>query len=129
MRLCVLVSDWSMRARRLSQPIGEMDAKMNVSHPYYPRESKLPHYIPNDKGLNELLGVFFGIVGVFLVVTWIYASSRRNPTFSLCQRLILCWFVMCGLIHTVLEGYFSIYHETLAGDMTYLAQLCMRFIL
>ena len=40
------------------------------------------------------------------------------------QRIKMCWFMACGLIHSVLEGYFALFHKTLAGEQTFLAQLC-----
>ena len=93
-------------------------------HPYYPRDLRLPHYVPNEKSAAELVGVFFGGIAVFMVLTWFLASSVKTVKFSVLQRIILCWFVMSGIIHSVLEGYFGIYHQTLAGRMTFLGQVC-----
>ena len=97
---------------------------VGVSHPYYPRDLVLPHYVPNDKSLLEILGVFFGIVAVFLVGTWLYTGSVKYLKNSALDRLKICWFVSCALIHTILEGHFSLQHQTLAGDQAFLSQMC-----
>lgn len=98
-------------------------AVKNATHPYYPRSLVIPHYKPNDKNAFELVGVFFGIVGVFIVATW-WVSGRVKPRLSLPRRIVICWFVSCGLIHGILEGYFSFFHATLVGEMDFLAQMC-----
>ena len=96
----------------------------NTTHPYFPRSLKLPHFKPNDKDLTELLSVFFGIVAVFIVLTWLLTGWAARKPLSLTRRLVVCWFVACGLIHSVLEGYFGYFHATLAGQTDFLAQLC-----
>ncbi|ESO95822.1 hypothetical protein LOTGIDRAFT_188540 [Lottia gigantea] len=98
----------------------------SVKHPYYPQDIALPHYVPNDKELSVLLGGMFGSVGLFMVFTWFF-SGRSKTKFSTTERLILCWFMMCGLIHTFLEGYFSLFHATIAGEMTFLAQVWKEY--
>ena len=96
----------------------------DIPHPYYPRSLKLPHYIPNDKPLAEILGVFFGLVGVVLVLTWLYTNTKPHLRGHTITRLKTCWFLCCGLIHTILEGFFAVKSKTLAGEQSYLAQMC-----
>ncbi len=96
----------------------------HVEHPYYPRDLELPHYVPNDKSVFELLGVFFGGVGLGMVVFWLYMGTKPHLKHDLGGKLKLCWFLACGFIHTFLEGYFSVRHRTLAGEQTFLAQCC-----
>ncbi|XP_076448551.1 3-beta-hydroxysteroid-Delta(8),Delta(7)-isomerase-like [Babylonia areolata] len=98
-----------------------------VNHPYYPRSLKLPHFKANDKDITELLSVFFSIVGIFIVVTWLVTGRAARKPLSLTRRLVVCWFVACGFIHTVLEGYFGYFHATLAGQMDFLAQLWKEY--
>ncbi|XP_046580252.1 3-beta-hydroxysteroid-Delta(8),Delta(7)-isomerase-like [Haliotis rubra] len=100
---------------------------MAAEHPYFPKDLKLPHYRPNDKGVVEILSVFFGVVGVFVVLTWVYSGTTKNPRFTITQRVVLCWFMMCGLIHTFLEGYFGVFHDVLAGDMSFLGQVWKEY--
>jgi len=95
-----------------------MDGNTN-KHPYFPRDLKLPHYKANITSIPELLGLFFGLVAIVNVVLLLWTRGRSPGT-----RVKVCWFVSCGLIHSVLEGYFSLFHKTLAGEDTYLAQMC-----
>jgi len=93
-------------------------------HPYYPVDLQLPYYVPNDKSMLELLGVFFGSIGCSLVVLWLTISGlphMKNNTF---MKLKVCWFFVCGLIHLVLEGYFGLFNQTVPERNSFLAQLC-----
>jgi cholestenol delta-isomerase len=90
-----------------------------VKHPYFPRDTHLPHYKPNINNISELLGLFFGLVAVVIVVLWLLTKQKSTGV-----RIKICWFVSCGFIHSILEGYFSVYHATLAGEQTFLAQMC-----
>ena len=122
----VIISDWLrdlVPDETLFRRGATTNMERNISHPYFPRSLKLPHFKPNDKDLTELLSTFFGIVAVFIVLTWLLTGRARKPL-SLTRRLVVCWFVACGFIHSVLEGYFGYFHATLAGQMDFLAQLC-----
>ena len=94
-----------------------------MSHPYYPKDIILPHYKPNVSSTAEVLAVFFVVIGIVLLVTWKFSSRLKTG-----ERLKICWFVMCGVIHMVLEGYFSVFHATIAGRNSYLAQMCKYHI-
>ena len=96
----------------------------NILHPYYPRNLSLPHYVPNDKSLLEILGLSSAVVAVFVVVAWLYSGSKKHLRGCYLTRVKICWFVVCFLIHGIMEGYFSAYHKTLAGQQSYLAQMC-----
>ena len=98
---------------------------MDIKHPYYPRDLIIPHYKPNKISISELLGVFFSCVLVVFIITWIYTTKRK---FSVRYRLLLCWFMICGFIHTILEGYFAFNHASLAGGASYLAEMCKCYI-
>lgn len=93
-----------------------------VKHPYFPRDTHLPHYQPNKNGITELLGIFFGLIAVLIVITWIVTKRKSTGV-----RIKICWFLSCGFIHFILEGYFSLYHATLAGEQTYLAQMWKEY--
>ncbi|XP_069142636.1 3-beta-hydroxysteroid-Delta(8),Delta(7)-isomerase-like [Argopecten irradians] len=99
--------------------------KVITLHPYFPRNVSIPHYTPNTSSVHELLGIFFSLLFVAIVGTWLFA--RRKLRFSIKDCLILCWFVGCGFIHTILEGYFCVRHNTLAGQDTYLAQMWKEY--
>ncbi|CAH1266272.1 EBP [Branchiostoma lanceolatum] len=126
----------------------------NVStHPYLPPGLKLPcGYVENDKSILEILGVFFGLTAVVMVSTWIYSGSNAKVKLSTVysasvvmvstwiysgsnakvklstvQRLTVCWFVLCGCIHLILEGWFSVFHNSIAGDQSFLSQLWKEY--
>ncbi|XP_078595616.1 3-beta-hydroxysteroid-Delta(8),Delta(7)-isomerase-like isoform X1 [Branchiostoma floridae x Branchiostoma japonicum] len=101
----------------------------NVStHPYLPQGLKLPcRYVENDKSIQELLGVFFGLTALVMVSTWIYSGSSAKVKLSTVQRLTVCWFVLCGCIHLILEGWFSVFHNSIAGDQSFLSQLWKEY--
>ena len=99
-----------------------MGSEDTFKHPYFPRNLVIPHYRPNKISIQELLGVFFSLVLLVFIVTWICSTKRK---FSVGYRFLLCWFTICGFIHTILEGYFGFNHATLAGGSSYLAEMCM----
>lgn len=90
-----------------------------MSHPYFPRDIVLPHYKPNANSTAEILAIFFGVAGLVILSTWRLTSRQSTG-----DRVKICWFVVCGLIHMILEGYFSVFHATIAGRNSYLAQMC-----
>ena len=96
---------------------------MSAKHPYYPRNLKLPHYIANDRSGAEILTLFAAVVAVVAIVTWIITGQRAQK-FCILRRLVLCWFMICAFIHIVVEGYYAVYHATLAGHKTILGELC-----
>ncbi|XP_077996993.1 3-beta-hydroxysteroid-Delta(8),Delta(7)-isomerase-like [Glandiceps talaboti] len=101
-------------------------AKANVSHPYWPRDLVIPSYVANEMNQLQLLVMVFGSFGVILVATWIL-SGRSKKQLALSQRLHLCWFCLCGFIHLFLEGYFSVFHDVLAGDQNVMSQLWKEY--
>lgn len=93
-----------------------------MAHPYFPRDIVLPHYKPNESSTAEILGVFFGVAGLVTLLTWRFTCRQTTG-----DRIKICWFVVCGFIHMVLEGYFCVFHATLAGRNTYLAQMWKEY--
>lgn len=61
-----------------------------VSHPYIPKDLHLPHYVPNEKGLLEILGPFFGFVAVALGLTWMYTGTVHVDLFL---NICTCFFL------------------------------------
>lgn len=104
-----------------------MAESKGASHPYYPKDLSIPHYVPNDKGLVELLTVFFGLICVVLALLWFYMRKTPHLKGRTGTKIKILWFMACGLIHFVLEGYFSVNHRTLAGEQTFLAQLWKEY--
>lgn len=94
-------------------------------HPYWPRDLLIPTYVANDRSMSEILTFLFSVSGVFLLVTWMI-TSRKVATGRLgtWRRLAVCWFAVCGFIHGVIEGWFSLYYDIIPGDQSFLSQLC-----
>jgi len=97
-----------------------------LKHPYYPWDLKLPHYVPNKMTAPHILGVAAAAVVITFLVSWVI-TGRRRDSFCTWRRLSLCWMMVSALIHTVLEGYFSVYHATLAGHSTFLGEMWKEY--
>lgn len=94
-----------------------------VLHPYWPRDLLIPTYVANDRSMSEILAFLFSVSGVFLLVTWLI-TGRKGSRPGTWRRLAVCWFAVCGFIHGVIEGWFSLYYDAIPGDQSFLSQLC-----
>jgi len=103
-----------------------MEEHLKVEHPYLPSTLRLPHYAANDLTTLDILAMFFSIVVVVCAITWYLASKRAHTNCALI-KLKLCWFASCAGIHFILEGYFALYHRTIAGEMSFLAQVWKEY--
>jgi len=101
--------------------------EQKLQHPYFPIDLKLPNYVPNDKSITELLGIFFGFIGLCLVLLWFVISTLPHMKNNMLLKLKVCWFFTCGLIHLVLEGYFALFNQTITAEKSFLAQLCKYY--
>lgn len=101
-----------------------MDASTSkkLPHPFWPRDLVIPSYVANDRSMSEILVFLFSVSGVFLLVTWLITGITGK--LSTLRRLAICWFAVCGFIHGVIEGWFSLYYDILPGDQSFLSQLC-----
>uniref|UniRef100_A0A670JWS2 EBP cholestenol delta-isomerase n=1 Tax=Podarcis muralis TaxID=64176 RepID=A0A670JWS2_PODMU len=107
-----------------------LEAKhLAVPHPYWPRNLELQHYIPNDRPMWQILTFLFSVSGLLLIVTWLIArwQNRTAAPFGTWRSLAICWFAVCGFIHGVIEGWFSLYHKEIAGDQSFLSQLWKEY--
>ncbi|RKO89576.1 EBP domain protein [Blyttiomyces helicus] len=95
-----------------------------LPHPYYPQTLLLPHYIPPQLTMPEILTTFFGAVAVIFLASWTLATRRSLPVST---RLVFVWFVACGFIHGVLEGYFAFNNREIAGQTFFLAELWKEY--
>jgi len=98
-----------------------------VPHPYYPVDLKIPNYVPNNKGYEELLGVFFGLLSLSLIGLWLVMVRVPHMKGRLLLKVKVSWFFMCGFIHLILEGYFGVYNATIAEGQSYLAQMWKEY--
>ncbi|KAI8869311.1 3-beta-hydroxysteroid-Delta(8),Delta(7)-isomerase [Ramicandelaber brevisporus] len=99
-----------------------------VDHPYYPRTVQLPHFVPNDLSVASIFATLSIPTATLLVIGWYLISSRR-PDLSTAGRLTFCWFLISGLIHIVLEGYYVVHNRTIAGESFLLAQVWKEYSL
>ncbi|KAK9759960.1 hypothetical protein K7432_016481 [Basidiobolus ranarum] len=97
----------------------------NYSHPYFPIDLSLPHYIPNSHGTGYILTVVFGSFGVILLTAAMFVL--RNKSVNQRDRLIYMWCMLSGVIHVGLEGYYVLNYASLAGDQSILAQVWKEY--
>lgn len=104
-----------------------MDTKSasKVQHPFWPRDLVIPNYVANDRSMAEILIFLFSVSGAFLLVTWVITGLQSaGGRLGTWRRLALCWFVICGFIHGVIEAWFSRFYDIIPGDQSLLSQLC-----
>ena len=78
------------------------DPPKPLKHPYYPWDLKLAHYVENKWSTEALLAMAGACAVVAVVLGWKISGHYRKD-FCLLRRLSLCWFMLCFLVHTVLE--------------------------
>ncbi|KAJ3415794.1 hypothetical protein HDV05_004066 [Chytridiales sp. JEL 0842] len=104
---------------------------MAVAHPFYPRKEVIAHYQPKTFTMTEILGVFFSVVFLVLIAAWTLASntpaSSGRKSMTLGTRLVFIWFVCCGGIHGIVEGYFAWNAWEIAGQSHFLADLWKEY--
>ncbi|XP_056130896.1 3-beta-hydroxysteroid-Delta(8),Delta(7)-isomerase [Lampris incognitus] len=106
----------------------ETSSETQVLHPYWPRNLSIPSYVANDRSMSEILVFLFSVSGVFLLVTWVITGLEgTNGRMGIWRRLALCWFAVCGFIHSVIEGWFSLYYESIPADQRLLSQLWKEY--
>ncbi|XP_075437857.1 3-beta-hydroxysteroid-Delta(8),Delta(7)-isomerase [Ascaphus truei] len=96
-----------------------------ISHPYWPRDLQMEGYRPNDRSMWEILAFLFSVSGALLSGTWLLTG--RASRMSSARRLALCWFTICGFIHGVIEGWFSLYYMDIPRDQAFLSQLWKEY--
>ncbi|KAK1801730.1 hypothetical protein P4O66_022368 [Electrophorus voltai] len=103
-------------------------AAETISHPYWPRDLSIPNYIPNDRSMSEILTFLFSASGLLLLVAWALTGQRVSGChLSTWRRLALCWFTVCGFIHGLIEGWFSLYYTIIPADQSFLSQLWKEY--
>lgn len=70
------------------------------NHPYYPVDVDIPLYMPNASSVIVLIASFGSIIGIVLLLTLVI-SKRSNPTISLADQSLVCWFALCEFKHAV----------------------------
>ncbi|ROT40454.1 3-beta-hydroxysteroid-Delta(8),Delta(7)-isomerase [Sodiomyces alkalinus F11] len=98
------------------------------SHPYYPLGVDLPDYVPNTLDTLSILAIFSTTLAAVLLPVLIFIR-RYNPKLSASEIAIALWFVLCGVIHLGLEGYFVLNHTSITSQHATLAQLWKEYSL
>ncbi|XP_022081124.1 3-beta-hydroxysteroid-Delta(8),Delta(7)-isomerase-like [Acanthaster planci] len=100
----------------------------NVSHPYYPLGLELPHYKENSLPDVAVTGLTLGSFAVIFWLAWQYTKQDKfGRLLGQWERAALCWWVLCGCIHMVVEGYVSLNSGTFPGSNNFLAQLWKEY--
>ncbi|KAF9287484.1 hypothetical protein BGZ68_001750 [Mortierella alpina] len=99
-------------------------------HPYYPQDLVLDHYVGNTYTVPEILACVSLAFSTIAVMAAVLAYQRRHSTLKDRRAQgTFFWFFLCGMIHTVFEGYFGLHHATIAGETTLLAQVWKEYAL
>ncbi|KAI8326078.1 Emopamil-binding protein [Martensiomyces pterosporus] len=97
-----------------------------VTHPYFPRDHPIPHYVPSQLNMAEALATVGGSVAVLIVISGILVGRARTPL-SCKDKFVVAWMLVCAGIHIVLEGYFVFNNKSLAGMQTVMADLWREY--
>ncbi|XP_059188718.1 3-beta-hydroxysteroid-Delta(8),Delta(7)-isomerase isoform X1 [Centropristis striata] len=111
--------------QRLKSLMMDATSEAGVLHPYWPRDLLIPTYVANDRSMSEILVFLFSVSGVFMLVTWLITGQRER--LGTWRRLAVCWFAVCGFVHGIIEGWFSLYYDVIAGDQSFLSQLWKEY--
>ncbi|KAL2753519.1 hypothetical protein ACRALDRAFT_1036118 [Sodiomyces alcalophilus JCM 7366] len=98
------------------------------SHPYYPLGLHLPDYVPNTLGTVSILAIFSSTLAAILL-PMLVLIRRYNPKLPRTEVAIALWFILCGVIHLGLEGYYVVNHASLTSQHATLAQLWKEYSL
>ncbi|MCJ1226885.1 hypothetical protein MMC12_003540 [Toensbergia leucococca] len=97
-------------------------------HPFYPVEIELVGYLANDWSVPQMLSIFAGGWAVILSAT-LALVKRHNPNLPGWDKAAILWFVLTGTIHLFFEGYFSLNHAQLGGNLDFFGQLWKEYSL
>lgn len=99
-----------------------------VEHPYYPSSLELPLYVSNDRDLVTVVGSF--LAGWTVIWTSsLFLINRKAPGLTITEKATTLWFVTCGFLHIVFEGYFILNYNSMAGKQDLFAQLWKEYAL
>ncbi|KAK4238410.1 EBDP4, emopamil-binding protein [Achaetomium macrosporum] len=108
-------------------------ASVARTHPYYPLGVEIAGYVANHFSVTAILAIFTtACAAVFGLTHLAIPRVRRRaglPSLPTGERLTVLWFVLCGCIHLVLEGYYAANFRDLAAHSTVLGQLWKEYAL
>lgn len=100
-----------------------------MSHPYFPKDLELQGFIPSAYSRMDILAPF----GFAVAVTLLFGSlviapkSHSLSTWSVGTKLVFLWFLVSGIIHIVLEGYFVSHAATLPSRTDWISSLWKEY--
>ncbi|KAK6823570.1 hypothetical protein PG995_006312 [Apiospora arundinis] len=95
-------------------------------HPFYPLGIALPGYIANEMSTIQILCISAATCGSVMLPT-LLAINRKRPELPKRELSTAMWFVLCGCIHLILEGYFAF--NAVATSRHVLAQMWKEYSL
>ncbi|KAL2830474.1 Emopamil-binding protein [Aspergillus cavernicola] len=99
---------------------------MTPLHSYYPVGVEISNYVPNELSTLILVSIF-ALTCIIIMAGTHSIATKANPLLSKCDLSIIFWFVLCGSIHSILEGYYAFNFSTLPGSQHLLAQLWKEY--
>ncbi|CAO3573273.1 unnamed protein product [Mortierella alpina] len=107
-----------------------MATPARTHHPYYPQDLILNHYVANTYTVPQILACVAIAFSAIAAMAAALAHQQRQSTLKDRRaQWTFFWFFLCGMIHTVFEGYFGLHHATIAGETTLLAQVWKEYAL
>ncbi|KAK5664255.1 hypothetical protein OQA88_473 [Cercophora sp. LCS_1] len=96
-------------------------------HPYFPVDSVISGgYVPTTWSLEGLLLSFVGLITAHIAGALLLARYK-NPTLSISDQLIFCWFILSAFLHCQFEGYFIKNHEHIGSSDELFASLWREY--
>ncbi|KAJ5179710.1 Bcebp4 [Penicillium capsulatum] len=97
-------------------------------HPYYPLALEVVGYLPNNLNTLELLSIFItACTGIFaLTYLLVKRAQPKIPSSELCT---IIWFVLCGCIHALFEGYYVYHFRNMPSKQDIFGQLWKEYSL
>jgi cholestenol delta-isomerase len=97
-------------------------------HPYYPIDATVVGFVANDWNTLELCTVFAAGCAVIFIITY-NIVRRLRPQVSGSDLATVMWFVLCGCIHLLFEGYFAYNFRRMGGLQDIFGQLWKEYSL
>ncbi|KAK4190090.1 Emopamil-binding protein [Podospora australis] len=97
-------------------------------HPYYPTDTIVEGFAPNESPLFIILAGFGGVIALF-VGSCVGLARWRNSRLGRWELGVVGWYALCGFLHCFFEGYFVFTHATLPSSQSFFAQLWKEYSL
>ncbi|KAI5286293.1 hypothetical protein KEM52_002057 [Ascosphaera acerosa] len=101
-------------------------ASAAVKHPYYPVDTKLHGYVPNEHGVLALLAMFAAGCAALLAAT-LALVQLAAPRLGRKDKVAVLWFALTASIHLWFEGYFAYNHAQMPSRTHLFGQLWKEY--